>query len=483
MNVPPTTTTTTTTTVPTQTIRGSGAYGVVVSPALENTDETGAPIPFPGMVSKIMVHKNVYEKAFYNSQVIQSSIPELHIPINPYQKQFKFQNMSGNVQTKLRQIEPSLQDSSSLYVVRMPDLGVSIHKIIREPQLYRQYRQVPVQTMAAEMLKCMRIVQSIGSKGMIHGDIRDTNVLLNVYTGTMTIIDFDWFMSQENFLKEYKKPYYSFPLDLLYSLKQVSPEYFATVGIDGTPFLSGREKFANYCLQTPPDVYEQFVKGIVNHLIQPQNAIPDDLYYSYLFDKNFYHSNYKIQCIDGFIQYYEVLNNHKNKKDDIIEAFCNRSVETYDSFGLAMTFRLLLNQVLFEPEHETLYNYCFQTLFPKMMHGNVTRRWTIGRAIDEFSEFIRTAYPENTLNEAPSVEQEFARLSAMLELVNGQTDLIHQSQTNQPIHPAQLAQVTDALTNQSGGKRRRIYKRTKQTKRTKRTKQVRRIKRTRTQKR
>lgn len=325
----------------------------------------------------------------------------------------------------------------------------------------------------------MRIVQSIGSKDMIHGDIRDTNVLLNVYTGTMTIIDFDWFMPQDIFLKEYRKPFYSFPLDLLYSLKQVSPEYFATVGIDGTPFLSGRENFANYCLQTPPDVYKQFVQGIVNHLIQPENAIPDDLYYSYIFNKNFYHTQYKSQCIDGFIKYYEALNQHKKKKDDVIEAFCNHSVKTYDSFGLAMTFRLLMHQILIEPEHESLYKYCFETLFPKMMHGNITRRWKIGRAIDEFSEFIRTAYPDNTLNEAPSVEQEFARLSAMVDLVNGQTDFLNQSQTNQPIHPAQLAQVTEALTNQTGGKRRR---RTNQTKRrTKRSK--RQTKQTRTQKR
>ncbi len=43
------------------TIRGSGGYGIVVSPALENIDDSGALLQFPGMVSKIMGQKSVYE--------------------------------------------------------------------------------------------------------------------------------------------------------------------------------------------------------------------------------------------------------------------------------------------------------------------------------------------------------------------------------------------------------------------------------------
>jgi hypothetical protein len=450
------------------TIRGYGGYGVVVSPALENTDETGAVLQFPGMVSKIMVEEGVYEKALENASDIQKRVPDLYVETIPYKKSYHYRNLPKKVQEELKIIKPTLNDSSSVYVVRMPDLGESIHKLIQEPVMYRQYRQIPVRTMVLEMLKCMRIVQNIGAKGMIHGDIRDTNVLVNVHTGTMTIVDFDWFMGQDDFLNVYPQPYYSLPFEILFCLRKISEHYLTNADMQGNPLTVGRNNILQEFLQTTPLIFKATVSATIDHMFQPGTKIPDDERYSFIFDKEFYHKDYTQQCLDGAMELYDLIHSHKAHANEVMSAFCSASVDTYDSFGLAVTLRMLFDKVLIHPEHEGLYNYCFRTLFPKMMHGNVIRRWNIERAIDEFMNFVRTSIPDVHLGEAPSIQDEIKRLSALTNLLHGRPDF---RPTNQSL-PQQLAQVTNTLTNQKGGKRNQRNQRKKRTKTNRRKKQT-----------
>jgi hypothetical protein len=58
-------------------IRGQGAYGLVVSPALGNIDERGQPIQFPGMVSKIMQSQDSFDKAVRAAETMRARIPSL----------------------------------------------------------------------------------------------------------------------------------------------------------------------------------------------------------------------------------------------------------------------------------------------------------------------------------------------------------------------------------------------------------------------
>ena len=189
------------------TILGSGSYGVVLEPALKNINEDGSPISFPGMVSKIMVNKDEFNEAKAASNSIHTTVPSLSTNFIPYRKKFTVKNLPVNIQEPVQKMirleKPTSSNTDPVYVARMPNLGHSFKDIFTKPELYRELRKRSASTFCLEILKLLRIIKNIKDADYIHGDIRETNVLCNVYTGTMTIIDFDWFKKSDTFLKKY----------------------------------------------------------------------------------------------------------------------------------------------------------------------------------------------------------------------------------------------------------------------------------------
>jgi serine/threonine protein kinase len=70
----------------------------------------------------------------------------------------------------------------------MPDLGVSINAIESKKE---ELRKIPIPIIMDQVIKVLQQVQTLQASGYIHGDIRDTNIMIHPTTGTITIIDFD----------------------------------------------------------------------------------------------------------------------------------------------------------------------------------------------------------------------------------------------------------------------------------------------------
>lgn len=197
-------------------IAGKGSYGIVVSPALPNKNNTGKNIKYPKNVTKIYKNKQFYNKTLSTTNNIKSKIPELHINAIPYTKRYTLKNLPNSIKRGVNKYLNSVPNNAELYMLRSPNLGIAISDISRKSDYYRYVRYAPYMDICLEMYKCMSVVKAIHSAGYIHGDIRETNVLFNLDTRQMTIIDFDWLKTFDNFLMEYPVFFYSHPPECLF---------------------------------------------------------------------------------------------------------------------------------------------------------------------------------------------------------------------------------------------------------------------------
>jgi serine/threonine protein kinase len=68
-------------------------------------------------------------------------------------------------------------------------------------------------------VKLLQQLTTIVDQGYVHGDIRESNVMVNPKTGVFTLIDFDWYMPKREFFEEYTQNlgfYNNPPESLLY---------------------------------------------------------------------------------------------------------------------------------------------------------------------------------------------------------------------------------------------------------------------------
>lgn len=163
---------------------GAGGFGVVFKPALPNTNEAGVLHEYPDNVTKVFIESENRDKILELAPRLDHLIgPDEGHRINTYKKSYKGRNVSEAIRRKLR-----IRESNNIFPIRMPDLGVSIGKADTKKG---DIRKVPIPTIIDQVIKVLKQVQTLQHNGSIHGDIRETNVMIHPTTGTITIIDFD----------------------------------------------------------------------------------------------------------------------------------------------------------------------------------------------------------------------------------------------------------------------------------------------------
>jgi hypothetical protein len=380
-------------------IAGSGTYGIVVTPALPNKNNIGKNIKYPKNVTKIYKNKKAYKNAISTTKNIQSKIPDLHINVFPYKRRYTVKNLPKSIKrtvnrylntgTKYNSNSNENTQSDSLYMLRTPNLGISVFTIETNPFYYRKVRALPYKDICLQMYKCMNIVKAINDAGYIHGDIRETNVLLNLDTATMTIIDFDWLKTFDNFFVEYPTFYYSHPPECLFIWGRYVP-------------------FKEY----------NFLDLIKNNTFKNKEEIKQiyDIVNTHL---DYYFSSVAAEGMVEFIKYIEKKGvtpiNLRLWSPSMERVLFNTTKDFIDSYGLAYTFYKLLyrawyintyihNQTAslniiergfniggFDVTNDAEYNkfskirkFIFLELIPKMVHSNYTKRWNITTALTTF---------------------------------------------------------------------------------------------------
>uniref|UniRef100_A0A6C0KU48 Protein kinase domain-containing protein n=1 Tax=viral metagenome TaxID=1070528 RepID=A0A6C0KU48_9ZZZZ len=364
-----------------------GGFGFAVSPAPPNIDpNTGQRVDFPGNIAKVFYDPVSYQKVLNTVPLVSEVMGhnDGH-RISRYQRRLKLRNLTPAIATTLRnQMRQSslngiraaanaLTPESSIYAMHMPNLGVDISTIttpaIREYRV--QLRRIPISTIIDQVGKLLIQVQRLVVSHYIHGDIRSPNVMIQPSTGVMTIIDFDWLKSEQEFKSTYPfNGFYCNPPEFIF--------YYLTT-------------FPNEARPPIPNVKEAFKlmitdKKITDHLISQVSTYMSGIItdWNYMLDvrysegedrsqsmeeRNRYRINQaKIDLIRKTRQNMTALNNTRpishNDENNMFEV----SFTHFDAFGLGNTILQLFYYLYPGSLHPS-----FDHFYESMLEGRCTK--------------------------------------------------------------------------------------------------------------
>lgn len=354
---------------------GKGAYGCVIKPAFSNVDELGRIVHFPDNVTKIYSDRDNSVKAERNSNTLHALNRRVNVPMRRYRKSFTRRNIPESLRRKCN-VNPGNNLTDPIYPVRMPYLGNSIADAIRHhlPDIQALDPRVVLRSIR-DLFKTVAVYR----RGeFIHGDIRQPNVTI-MPSGIMHIIDFDWFYKQDTFLQRYAGiGYYSNPIETC-----LWQEWF---------FRPGQPTAAD--LDAAADKYTNSYNSSFASQSYPEWLTKKDVLTTALRD---IHTRF--------------TETHKDKTPrDQFRLFRTMSIDTFDSFGLAMTLIYFLEGYLpgwGSPDRAELADYVgdvlseenlsqfvelmyrmYKEIFEPMVHWNFATRMPIDVAIVKIEEFI-----------------------------------------------------------------------------------------------
>lgn len=187
-------------------ILGHGSFGLVCHPAFSDCHPiTGNMIHHPeeSAVTKIFFNEDMYQKALRNYEKIASLMND---PI--YKASAHSRRTFSNLPQKLSQRVHSysrkkIKPTSDVYAIKMPHLGTSIHRVIRNAEEREAFQGCDFYLLLGELYKCHAQLHRLFTQQYIHGDIRTPNVMWNKNTCGLHIIDFDFLDTAYEFTKKH----------------------------------------------------------------------------------------------------------------------------------------------------------------------------------------------------------------------------------------------------------------------------------------
>jgi hypothetical protein len=377
-----------------RTLRGIGSYGAVLSPAVNNIIHEN-PQRFTNKVTKLVFTKNAYKKTLRNSDIIKETLPELSYNIEPYIRNIKLGNIqNGKLKTILsKKLEKrhatKITNATPLYGVHMNDMGYDLFDIYNYDALQEKLVKVPFVTIVEEMRNIAENVRVIYNAGYVHGDIRDKNILCDVKTGKLQIIDFDFLhtiagATDDDYVIRYSCPIEAYIINNKDGIFDSIIDIYARSDNDKDVI---REQ-----VQTLYDT--QISKHIIKHYDYPTDVFIN----TYCIGKR---GKERTQYISSFVLemandyrdgIYELLIQKVNNDDvDIDKELKSIYNKTCDSHGLGMGFIYLISaiqqQVYDDPEYSAKLRRLWEIAMD-MISANFMRRVTIEDVIAKLDDII-----------------------------------------------------------------------------------------------
>jgi hypothetical protein len=189
-----------------------GSYGCVVKSALPNRANDSEPwTQYPKNVTKLFFNKSNMKKAYKNSKQIYNLLGRnAGHKTHKYKHKYRSSNIPNNIRTRCNKIRRNVP----LYPLRMRNLGNDFWGLEKDEK-YKKYRSIPVSTILDQILKVMKQIQILVNRGLIHGDVRETNILIHPETGVITLIDFDLLYPSNTYYDEVHLGFYCHPPETL----------------------------------------------------------------------------------------------------------------------------------------------------------------------------------------------------------------------------------------------------------------------------
>jgi len=362
---------------------GSGAYGCVFRPPLSNINDFGRVKNFPGQVTKLFVEKDEADKALRNSDRLYSIDPRVGIPIIKYNKTYKKRNIPAELRANCH-IHPGNNMNANVYPVRMPFLGLSLFGLHNKPDERLRIRKLHPRIIFQNIRKLFETVDIYRKHRIIHGDIRQSNIMI-LPNGDMNVIDFDWLFQEDTFIQRYSGAgFYSSPLETSLWNKSyfVSGAHLPRAELNST--------MSNYLNPYRASVFSLSYPIWLTITPQLDTALRD------------IHAK--------FMEAHADMDDRKRFRE-----FQRLSIDTFDSFGLGQTLIYFLDSVLpgwgqsdrleitrhmrlVQTEHGlsdaaidpfiTLLFRLYREVFVQLVHWNPLTRMRIAEALAKLDVFI-----------------------------------------------------------------------------------------------
>ena len=189
-----------------------GSYGCVIKPALPNRANNSEPwTQYSKSVTKLFFDKSNMKKASKNSKQIYNLLGHNKgHKTYKYKHKYRSSNIPNNVRTRCNKIGRNVP----LYMLRMNNLGTDFWGLDKDDK-YKKYRSIPLATILEQILKVMKQIQILVNNGLIHGDVRETNIMIHPETGVITLIDFDLLYPSDIFYDKVHLGFYCHPPETL----------------------------------------------------------------------------------------------------------------------------------------------------------------------------------------------------------------------------------------------------------------------------
>ncbi len=323
-----------------------GSYGCVIKPALPNrANNSESWTQYPNNVTKLFFNKNNLKKAYTNSQTVYNLLGRNNgHKTHRYTHKYRSTNIPNNVRTRCKKFGRNVK----LYPLRMKNLGNDFWALDKEDK-YKKYRTIYVGTILDQILKVMKQIQILVRRGLIHGDVRETNLMIHPETGIITLIDFDLLYPADTYFDEASLGFYCHP-----------PETF--VYEDFKDFLNASDAEINTMLELH-DIDSQLEKYVKHHSV-------------FQFAKSKYlnrkagKSELK-SILKTAIFYFTTRMDPDDPESELQKELRTILLPSYDGYGLAFTLLEFLTFV-----YPTATNRVQEDIFNEVMKSRISNQGT-----------------------------------------------------------------------------------------------------------
>ena len=317
-------------------VLGEGAYGIVSSPAFQN-DQTD-------IVTKFIYGKKQYEKTLQNSQTLSEKIRSLAISMEKYPREYTYGNiMADNLFLGKMLKKSEKKNTNQIYPIKMKNLGVSLYKI-QNAEYKDAVLAIPTETYIREMGRLSQILIDILHAGYIHGDIRSTNVVLDLNTHRFTIIDFDLLLPIDTFRQKNTSPSPNNPPELIMAHidTEEAAEMFEEI-IDDDNIDNIDNIYDLFDREVNRDNYDEFVEAYHNFVEEyvdgyASNLFPGNKVYTFNEMQNGYN-----KTMDDIVRIDMRKNRNTSPFGKRYEDCMTRAYNEVDSYGLGNSFISIVN--------------------------------------------------------------------------------------------------------------------------------------------
>ena len=355
------------------------------------------------MISKVYFKKEsnknanrpkAYNEEKNNQEDLAYILTTDHVPSTPYSYKYKKQELYNKLNKNTQEIFKKRNHTNmngDLYITRMPYLGTNVFQAVKN---VRQIRSVPFTKIANEILKLLQVVQKFIKNSVIHGDIRDTNVLINLKEGDsfgdLTIIDFD-LLSSFNAYSSFKLNSYHMPPECFMMWSDMWNNLTDINDINGAIEKGAIDELLFDIYMANPHL--KFAIGKYNTPSYNNVVTNMKMLMKEYLTSDYYHTN--------------TNDDNRFKSSRYIFETINISIDLY---GLGYTIHLLLSEAWYENENNTeLYKniqgvtdesldsfnivraFIFNELIPHIMNPIGDTRWSIFMAIKKYKEMLTKA--------------------------------------------------------------------------------------------